>query len=75
VNAGLTLLYWQIGQRIRTDVLQKKRAEYGEEICSYDAIVRNMRERGSSLAWRAGLVRTDNLPLAVCDVVMFDYKI
>jgi len=32
VNAGLTLLYWQIGQRIRKDVLQEKRAEYGEEI-------------------------------------------
>jgi hypothetical protein len=32
VNAGLTLLYWQIGQRIRKDVLQEKRAEYREEI-------------------------------------------
>ena len=32
VNAGLTLLYWQIGQRIRKDVLQEKRAEYGEKI-------------------------------------------
>jgi hypothetical protein len=32
VNAGLTLLYWKIGQRIRKDVLQEKRAEYGEEI-------------------------------------------
>jgi hypothetical protein len=24
--------YWQIGQRIRMDVLKEKRAEYGEEI-------------------------------------------
>ena len=32
VNAGLTILYWQIGSRIRHDVLKKKRAEYGKEI-------------------------------------------
>lgn len=32
VNAGLTVLYWQIGTRIRQDILKKKRAEYGEEI-------------------------------------------
>ena len=32
VNAGLALLFWQVGTRIRTDVLGKKRAAYGEEI-------------------------------------------
>lgn len=32
VNSALVLLYWQVGQRIRTDVLGNKRAEYGEEI-------------------------------------------
>ena len=32
VNAGLTLLYWQIGNRIRQDILEEKRAEYGKEI-------------------------------------------
>lgn len=32
VNAALTLTYWQVGTRIRTDVLQKERAVYGEEI-------------------------------------------
>lgn len=32
VNAGLTMLYWQIGQRIRQDILGEKRAEYGEKI-------------------------------------------
>ena len=32
VNAGLTLLYWEIGTRIRTDVLKEKRADYGKEI-------------------------------------------
>ncbi|MDQ3749616.1 MAG: PDDEXK nuclease domain-containing protein [Acidobacteriota bacterium] len=32
VNAGLTILYWRIGSRIRTEVLQNERAEYGEQI-------------------------------------------
>ena len=32
VNAGLTLLYWQIGFRIWQDILEQKRAEYGAEI-------------------------------------------
>jgi predicted nuclease of restriction endonuclease-like (RecB) superfamily len=32
VNAGLTQLYWQIGNRIRQEVLKEKRAEYGAEI-------------------------------------------
>jgi hypothetical protein len=32
VNATMTMLYWQIGNRIKTDVLQNKRAEYGQEI-------------------------------------------
>ncbi len=32
VNAGLTILYRQIGSRIHHDNLKKKRAEYGKEI-------------------------------------------
>lgn len=32
VNAGLTMLYWQLGARIRKDILKEKRAEYGQEI-------------------------------------------
>jgi predicted nuclease of restriction endonuclease-like (RecB) superfamily len=32
VNAGLTLLYWHIGTRIRRDLLKGKRAEYGAGI-------------------------------------------
>jgi predicted nuclease of restriction endonuclease-like (RecB) superfamily len=32
VNSGLVLLYWQIGQRIRLDILKEKRASYGDEI-------------------------------------------
>jgi len=33
-NSGLTQLYWEIGNRIRKDVLKEKRAEYGEQIVS-----------------------------------------
>ena len=33
-NAALTMLHWQIGNRIRKDILREKRAEYGEQILS-----------------------------------------
>lgn len=32
VNAELTLMYWQIGERINRDVLGNKRAEYGKQV-------------------------------------------
>ena len=32
VNAGLSLMYWRVGQRIRTEVLGGQRASYGAEI-------------------------------------------
>ena len=32
VNSTLVTMYWQIGKRIRADVLQSRRAEYGKEI-------------------------------------------
>lgn len=32
INAGLTLLYWQVGDRIRREVLKEKRADYGLQI-------------------------------------------
>lgn len=32
VNAGMTLLYWRIGKRIREDILGNQRAGYGDEI-------------------------------------------
>lgn len=32
INTGLTLLYWRIGQRIRTEVLDQKRATYGQQL-------------------------------------------
>jgi len=34
VNSGLTALYWHIGQRIRSEVLQGERAVYGEQVVS-----------------------------------------
>ena len=33
-NAALTMLHWQIGNRIRMDILREKRAEYGQKIVS-----------------------------------------
>ncbi|MGF6768532.1 putative nuclease of restriction endonuclease-like (RecB) superfamily [Paraburkholderia sp. GAS199] len=32
VNAELTLLYWQVGRRVREDVLHGERAEYGQQL-------------------------------------------
>lgn len=32
VNAGLAMLYWQVGRRIHQDILKEKRADYGEKI-------------------------------------------
>jgi hypothetical protein len=34
VNAELTLLYWQIGHRIYTQILNQDRATYGKQIIS-----------------------------------------
>ncbi len=32
VNAGLTLLYWRIGERIRRDILGGEQASYGDQV-------------------------------------------
>lgn len=32
VNSELTMLYWRVGQRIHTQILEGKRADYGEEV-------------------------------------------
>jgi predicted nuclease of restriction endonuclease-like (RecB) superfamily len=32
VNSSLVILYWQIGDRIRREILKEKRAEYGKQI-------------------------------------------
>lgn len=33
-NAALTVLYWQVGHRVRTEVLEGRRAEYGAQMIS-----------------------------------------
>jgi hypothetical protein len=33
-NAALTTLYWQVGHRVRTEVLDERRAKYGGKIVS-----------------------------------------
>ncbi len=32
INAEITILYWQVGKRIQTEILQGQRAEYGKQI-------------------------------------------
>lgn len=32
VNTTLVLLYWKVGKRINSEILQHKRAEYGKQI-------------------------------------------
>jgi len=32
VNSTMSMLYWNIGKRINTEILQNKRAEYGKQI-------------------------------------------
>lgn len=34
LNSALTLLFWKVGQRINSEVLQNNRAEYGKQIVS-----------------------------------------
>ena len=52
VNATLTLLYWHVGQRIRREVLQDQRAEYGEQIVS-TLSTQLVREYGQSFGLRS----------------------
>ena len=35
VNAELTLLYWHIGERIATHILQGERADYGKQVVQH----------------------------------------
>ncbi|AUV16027.1 PDDEXK nuclease domain-containing protein [Aeromonas caviae] len=49
VNSELTMLYWRIGQRIHTQVLEGRRADYGEEVVSTLA-VQLVKEYGGSFS-------------------------
>ena len=42
-NAALTTLYWHIGERVRTEVLEGRRAEYGAQIVA--TVGRQLEER------------------------------
>ncbi|MFO0223251.1 MAG: YhcG family protein [Planctomyces sp.] len=58
VNSTLVIMYWQIGRRIRQDVLGNERAEYGKQIV--DALSRQLTEefgRGFSRANLFHMVR------------------
>jgi len=47
VNTELTILYWEIGTRIRKEILQESRAEYGKRIVhALSAILKNEYGRG-----------------------------
>ncbi|HDZ37636.1 MAG TPA: DUF1016 family protein, partial [Marinobacter sp.] len=49
VNSELTMLYWRIGLRIHTQVLEGRRADYGEEVVP--TLARDLvKEYGSSFA-------------------------
>ncbi|MBA6059484.1 DUF1016 domain-containing protein [Serratia marcescens] len=49
VNSELTMLYWRIGQRIHMQVLEGRRADYGEEVVSTLA-AQLVREYGGSFS-------------------------
>ena len=51
-NATLTMLYWHVGQRIRREVLQDRRAGYGEQIVS-TLSTQLVREYGQSFGLRS----------------------
>ena len=34
IDSGMTALYWNVGMRVRKDILKESRAEYGQEIVS-----------------------------------------
>ena len=48
VNSTLTMLFWHIGTRINTSILNNKRAEYGNQI-----VVTLSRQLSESLFWRS----------------------
>jgi hypothetical protein len=37
-NSAVTLLFWQVGYRINSEILQNKRADYGKQVVSQLAL-------------------------------------
>lgn len=57
VNAELTLLYWQVGQRIRQDILGEQRAELGVPGTENSARAKAVRQPINNSTWRTRLER------------------
>ena len=55
VNSELTMLYWRIGQRLRTEILKEQRAEYGRKIV--DTVAADLTARYGKGFERANLFR------------------
>jgi len=51
-NSAVTMLYWHVGLRIRSEVLKNERAEYGEQIVS-TLSTQLVREYGRSFGVRS----------------------
>jgi predicted nuclease of restriction endonuclease-like (RecB) superfamily len=51
VNSGLVLLYWNIGFRIRKEILSEKRAAYGEQILQ-TLSAKLTHDYGNGFSWR-----------------------
>jgi integrase len=43
INSSLTVLYWKIGHRIRSEILQDKRADYGIDNARYQPRLHDLR--------------------------------
>ena len=59
-NAALTALYWQMGYRVRTEVLDGRRAEYGAQIVA--AVGRQLEARYGRGFGEKNLRRMSSLP-------------
>lgn len=55
VNSELSILYWQVGERIQTEILNGDRAEYGKEIVA--TLSQQLSEEFGSGFSRSGLTR------------------
>ena len=58
VNAGLSMLYWNVGKRIREEILKNERAEYGKQIyAELSQLLTNEYGKGWSKRNLANMVR------------------
>ena len=68
VNSALVQLYWDVGRRIREDILKGSRAAYGEEIVSALVTQKDCHDRDcigkpkENQRWRAEYVEPFDIP-------------